>query len=102
LVAEESAVDALVAVVGLRGRGSWRRLETPASLVLLNEEPGLLCLELLEKLCFIELDGLNISMTRLPRLENEDRGFVQMMNYRRSGSVVNCRDWRMDQAAVSR
>lgn len=68
LVVEESAVDALVAVVGLRGRGSWRRLETPASLVPLKEELGLLLfLELLEKLCRIEFD-LNILVARLPLL----------------------------------
>lgn len=74
LAAEESAVDALVAVVGLRGRGSWRRLETPASFVPLNEELGLLCLELLEKLCLNELDdGLNILVARLPLLDHQER-----------------------------
>lgn len=67
---EESAADALVAVVGLRGRGSWRRLETPASFVPLNEELGLLCLELLEKLCLIEFDDLNILVARLPLLDH--------------------------------
>lgn len=77
MAAEESAVEALVAVAGLRGRGSWRRLETPASLVPLNEELGLLCLELLEKLCLIELDDLNIlvMMARLPLLDHQKRGW---------------------------
>lgn len=55
------AVEALVAVVGLRDRGSWRRFETPASLVPLNEELDLAYFELLEKLCFMEFEvDLNI------------------------------------------
>lgn len=65
LVGDETAVDAveaaLVAVVGLRVRGSCRRLETPASLVPVNEELVLPCFELFEKLCFMELEvDLNI------------------------------------------
>lgn len=64
LVGDETAVEsveALVAVVGLRVRGSWRRFEIPASLVPVNEELDLPYLELLEKLCFMELEvDLNI------------------------------------------
>lgn len=65
LVGDETAVDAveaaLVAVVGLRDRGSWRRFEIPASLVPVNEELDLPCFELFEKLCFMELEvDLNI------------------------------------------
>lgn len=65
LVGEETEVvaaeEALAAVVGLRVRGSWRRFETPASLVPVNEEPDLPYLELFEKLCFMELEvDLNI------------------------------------------
>lgn len=70
LVGDEAAVDALVAVVGLRDRCSWRRLEMPASLVPVNEELDLPYLELLEKLCFIEFEvDLNI-MARFPFLDH--------------------------------
>lgn len=65
---EVEAVDALVAVVGLRVRGSWRRFVMPASLVPVpvNDELDLPYLELLEKLCFMEFDvDLNI-LARLP------------------------------------
>lgn len=65
LLGDETAVvaveAALVAVVGLRVRGSCRRFETPASLVPVNEELDLPCFELFEKLCFMELEvDLNI------------------------------------------
>lgn len=57
-VGDESAVDEDVAVVGRR-RGSWRRFETPESLV--KDELGLPHFEvLLEKLCFVEFDRENI------------------------------------------
>lgn len=56
-VGDESAVDAVVAVVGRR-RGSWRRLETPASR--LKEELDLPYFEPLEKLCLVELARENM------------------------------------------
>ena len=56
-VGDESAVDAVVAVVGRR-RGSWRRFETPASRV--KEELDLPYFELLEKLCLVELARENM------------------------------------------
>lgn len=58
MVGDDSAVDADVAVAGLR-RGSWRRFETPESLV--NDELDLPYFELLfEKLCLIEFAFVNI------------------------------------------
>lgn len=62
-VGDESAVDEDVAVAGRR-RGSWRRFETPESLV--NDEPDLPHFELFEKLCLVELDRENI-LGSLPR-----------------------------------
>lgn len=64
-VGDESAVDALVAVVGRR-RGSCRRFETPASR--LKEELDLPYFELLEKLCLVELAREN--MLALARLSS--------------------------------
>jgi hypothetical protein len=54
---DESAVDAVVAVVGRR-RGSCRRFETPASR--LKEELDFPYFELLEKLCLVELARENM------------------------------------------
>lgn len=57
-IGDESAVDEDCAVVGRR-RGSWRRLETPESLV--KDEPDLPHFELLlERLCLVEFDRENI------------------------------------------
>jgi len=56
-----SSVDAVVAVVG-RLRDSWRRFETPASL--LKDALDFPNFWLLEKLCFIEFDR-NISIRAL-------------------------------------
>lgn len=62
---------ALEDVVGRRDLGSARRLEMPASWTL-QDELDLICFELLEKLCFIELDGLvnmvHVIFARLPLL----------------------------------
>jgi hypothetical protein len=71
-VGDEAAVDALVAVVGLR-RGSCRRFETPASR--LKDELGLPFFELLEKLCLVELARENMLALACCNCHVQCRGF---------------------------